>query len=446
MKSRFIIALSYFSLLTLIACSGGGGGGVSGRCIVGSGDWCGTKLLGVAAATTRGYSVATDTNGNAYVAGVTGGNLDSQTKTGTNDFFVTKYNSTGTKQFTRLLGVAAVDTYGYSVATDASGNVFVAGYTDGNLDGQTKMGTIDFFVTKYNSTGTKLFTKLLGVASASTIGRSVATDASGNVFVAGHTNGALDSQTKTGTIDFFVTKYNSTGTKQFTRLLGVASASTRGFSVATDASGNVYVAGETNGSLPSNTLAGTTDSFVAKYNSAGTWVFTKQLGVASANTSGLSVATDASGNVFVAGYTQGALDGQTKTDTRDFFVTKYDSTGAKQFTRLLGVAAAHTFGLSVATDASGNVFVAGYTDGALDSQTKTGTRDFFVTKYDSTGTKQFTRLLGVAAANTYGRSVATDASGNVFVAGYTDGNLDGNTLTGSNDFFVTKYDSSGVKQ
>lgn len=58
------------------------------------------------------------------------------------------------------------------------------------------------------------------------------------------------------------------------------------------------------------------------------------------------------------------------------------------------------------------------------------------------GTKQ----LGVAGQSTYGRSVATDANGNVYVAGYTRGGLDLNTLTGTYDSFVTKYDSSGVKQ
>ena len=58
------------------------------------------------------------------------------------------------------------------------------------------------------------------------------------------------------------------------------------------------------------------------------------------------------------------------------------------------------------------------------------------------GTKQ----MGVAGQPTYGYSVATDASGNVFVAGNTTGGLDGNTLTGTQDFFVTKYNASGVRQ
>jgi hypothetical protein len=102
--------------------------------------------------------------------------------------------------------------------------------------------------------------------------------------------------------------------------------------------------------------------------------------------------------------------------------------------------------MSVATDASGNVYVAGFTNGGLDGHTLTGTRDFIVTKYDSSGVKQYTRQLGVAGKETYGLSVATDAIGNVYVAGYTNGGLDGNTQTGTQDLFVTKYNSNGVKQ
>jgi hypothetical protein len=69
-----------------------------------------------------------------------------------------------------------------------------------------------------------------------------------------------------------------------------------------------------------------------------------------------------------------------------------------------------------------------------------------VTKYNSFGAKQWTRQLGASGADTRGQSIATDANGNIFVGGYTNGGLDGNTLTGSWDFFVTKYDSAGTKQ
>ena len=292
----------------------------------------------------------------------------------------------------------------------------------------------------------KLYTKQLGVSTKVTLGYGVATDASGNVYVTGYTTGGLDGNTLTGTNDFFVTKYDSSGVKQYTKQLGVSTKVTQGLGVATDASGNVFVAGYTTGGLDGNTLTGTRDFFVTKYNSSGVKQYTRQLGVAGVITQGNYVATDASGNVYVAGYTAGALDGNTLTGTQDFFVTKYDSSGVKQYTKQLGVATKVTQGLNVATDASGNVYVAGETRGELDGNTLTGTQDFFVTKYDSSGVKLYTKQLGVSTKATLGYGVDTDASGNVYVAGGTSGGLDGNTLTGTQDFFVTKYNSSGVKQ
>ena len=102
--------------------------------------------------------------------------------------------------------------YAYGVATDSSGNVYVAGGTNGGLDGNTNAGNTDLFVVKYNSSGTKQWTKQLGTSSHD-YARGVATS-SGNVYVAGSTWGALDNNTNAGDMDLFVVKYNSSGTKQ----------------------------------------------------------------------------------------------------------------------------------------------------------------------------------------------------------------------------------------
>jgi hypothetical protein len=234
--------------------------------------------------------------------------------------------------------------------------------------------------------------------------------------------------------------------KLYTKQLGVATGTNQGGYLTTDVSGNVYVAGFTNRGLDGNTLTGTQDFFFTKYNSSGVKQYTKQLGVATKSTSSKSVATDVNGNVYVTGQTLGGLDGNTLTGIIDVFVTKYDSSGVKQYTKQLGVSAKVTQGNGVATDVSGNIYVTGRTTGGLDGNTLTGTGDFFFTKYDSSGVKLYTRQLGVAGTGTLGLSVTTDASSSVYVAGQTGGGLDGNTLTGTDDFFVTKYNSSGVKQ
>ena len=410
--------------------------------------WVGTKQLGAADQITFGNALATDSGGNVYVAGSTKGGLDGNTLTGTYDFYLSKYSSSGVRLYTKQLGVAGRDTVATAVATDANDNVYVAGYTTGGLYGNNMQqdSTHEVFISKYDSNGVKQFTRQLGVAGEKKVGIAIAIDASGNIFVAGYTTGALDGYTMTGTVDSFFSKYNSEGVKQFTRLLGVASKETRGYGVATDASGNVFVAGYTEGSLDDNALTGTRDFFVTKYDPSGVKQFTRQLGAVGAVTVGTAVTTDDNGDVFVAGYTEGSLDGNTLTGSRDFFVTKYNPSGVKQFTRQLGAVGAVTVGNEVATDLVGDVFVTGSTTGALDGNARTGIHDVFVTKYSPNGVKLFTRQLGVAGRETYGNGVATDPVGDVFVAGSTSGGLDGNIQTGVYDFFVTKFDPDGVKQ
>ena len=87
----------------------------------------------------------------------------------------------------------------------------------------------------------------------------------------------------------------------------------------------------------------------------------------------------------------------------------------------------------------------GYTKGGLDGNTSSGSADLFVVKYNSSGTKQWTKQLGSSDVD-YAEGVAVDSSGNVYAAGSTGGGLDGNTNSGSGDFFLVKYNSSGVKQ
>ena len=95
------------------------------------------------------------------MTGKTGGGLDGNTSSGLTDIFLVKYNSSGTKQWTKQLGTSDYD-WGNGVSTDSSGNVYVTGKTEGGLDGNTSSGLTDIFLVKYNSSGTKQWTKQLG--------------------------------------------------------------------------------------------------------------------------------------------------------------------------------------------------------------------------------------------------------------------------------------------
>jgi hypothetical protein len=219
--------------------------------------------------------------------------------------------------------------------------------------------------------------------------------------------------------------------------------------VVTDASGNVYITGTTNHGLNGNFQSGTRDFFLTKYDSSGARVYTRQMGISGLATWGVAVALDTSGYVYVVGTTFGGLDGNTLTGTSDSFLTKYDSSGTKIYTRQIGVPGADTWGLAVATDARGNGYIAGITFGGLDGNTLAGTSDSFLTKYSPSGTKLYTKQLGATGADTYGEAVEIDADGSVVVSGVTSGGLDGNICVGSWigswNSFVTKYNNAGTK-
>ncbi|MCL8312754.1 SBBP repeat-containing protein [Leptospira interrogans] len=398
-----------------------------------------TRLLGVAGASTTAYGITSDSLGNVYTTGMTSGNLDGQVQSGTQDLFVTKYDGNGNKQWTRLLGVAGIQTLARGITSDNLGNVYTTGTTFGNLDGQALSGTQDLFVTKYDGSGNKQWTRLLGVAGATTQANGISRDIFNNLHVSGYTLGNLDGQALSGIQDLFVTKYDTGGNKQWTRLLGVAGQITQGNGVAFDSSGNIYLTGRTSGNLDGQALSGIQDLFVTKYDTGGNKQWTRLLGVAGVSTTAYGITSDSLGNVYTTGVTSGNLDGQALSGTQDLFVTKYDTGGNKQWTRLLGVAGQITQANGIASDSSGNTYLTGRTSGSLDGQALSGTQDLFVTKYDSGGNKQWTRLLGIAGVSTTAYGITSDSLGDLYSTGITSGNLDGQILTGTQDLFVLKY-------
>ncbi len=211
------------------------------------------------------------------------------------------------------------------------------------------------------------------------------------------------------------------------------------YGIATDASGNIYITGYAAGNLDANVNAGSYDAFIAKYDTTGAKQWTKLLGSVGDDRA-YGIAVDASANVFITGYTSGTLDGNAIAGSYDAFVAKYDTTGAKQWTKLLG-SAGYDMATGAAVDASGNVYITGYTNGNL-AGGNSGSYDAFIAKYDTTGVIQWSRLLGTPGVD-YSTGIAIDTSGNVYFTGYTNGSLD-HMNAGGFDAFITKISTDGT--
>lgn len=326
-----------------------------------------------------GRAAACDAAGDVYIVGDTLGGLDGHSNAGTSgyDFFVAKYDSSGAKQWTRQFGTSG-DDQGLGAAADGDGNIYAVGFTTGVLDGNSHAGGEDVCVVKFNSAGVKQWTRLLG-SGGEDRANGVATDRDGNVYVAGETQGGLDGNANAGGYDMFVAKYNSSGHLQWSRQLGTTSFDV-GRACATDGNGNVYVAGETEAGIDGNGYGGTsTDLFVTKYNALGEKQWTRQLGT-SVEERVRGVAADFEGSVYVAGFTLSGLDDNVAAGGYDVFLTKYSPMGVKQWTRQIGTTATDRC-LGASSDSDGNIYLVGDTNGPLDMNSNAGGYDIFVTKY-----------------------------------------------------------------
>jgi hypothetical protein len=379
-----------------------------------------------------GTGVSVDANGNVYVTGTTLTNaLPGQTGAGGADAFVMKFNASGMPEWSRQFGSSEGDSsYGSSV--DADGNVYVVGDTFGTLTGQANAGGSDAFVVKYTASGALLWIQQIATSFTDHAG-AVGVDSNGNVHVAGYTAGALTGQTNAGTFDAFVVKYDASGTLVWARQFGTDSGDyARGVGVT--ATGTVYLAGSTRGTLPAQTSAGAEDAFIARYSSSGTLNWTRQFGTVGVDQV-MALSVESTGDSYIAGSTTGPLSGQTHAGGVDAFVMKYDSGGTWQWTRQFGTGGDEE-GLAVHVDWGGNAFVAGYTTDTLPEQTTVGQRDAFVTKYDVSGTLGWTRQFGTQEDDS-AAGVGADMAGNAYVAGYTGGEFPGETRAGGvQDTFV----------
>jgi hypothetical protein len=433
-KSFFpLIVLAVFLLFLLPAC---GGGGEEDSGSPSTSAWVGTQQFGTPYNDT-GYGVALDGSGNIYIAGSTGGNLDGFISEGLLDIFLSKFASSGNRIGSKQLGTSG-DDIAYAVATDTSGNIYITGSTGGSLPGWTSSGGKDIFLAKFDSSGNIIFVNQFGT-NQDDVAYGIAVDTGGNIYITGSTGGNLGT-TSAGGLDIFLTKFDSSGNRIFTQQFGT-NQDDIGYGVIADNSGNLYITGSTRGILGSSSF-GLLDVFLAKFNSSGVNQVIVQFG-SDQDDVGYSIGLYGSDNIYITGSTGGNLPGNTSSGLTDIFLAKFNSSGANQFLRQLGTTG-RDVGNSVAVDDGGNVYVVGSTEGGLLGNRASGMSDMFLVKFNSSGVTQFARQLGTPLNDiAYGLAIGgTD----IYITGSTEGNLDGKPSYGQADMFLVKYDTSGVKK
>jgi subtilisin family serine protease len=189
--------------------------------------------------------------------------------------------------------------------------------------------------------------------------------------------------------------------------------------------------------------AGLSDAFLAKYDKNGILQWKQQDGTLGYDEA-KGIAVDALGNSYVTGWTDGELGG-----SRDAWLSKYDSNGILQWKKLLSSSVSNeNTGYDISKGAitlgqDGAVYLTGYTQGNLDGANR-GQADAFVAKFDSNGDRVWVRQVGSGAWDE-ANGAAADSDGNVYIAGITQGKL-GDAQQGDKDAWVAKFNSNGTRQ
>ena len=383
-----------------------------------------------------------DSSENIYIVGTTNGNLNENNNFGENDIFLIKYDNSGNIKWTRQIGSTDNDS-GNRVSVDSSDNVYVTGYVKGSLDNKTYLSNRDSFLINYDSEGNINWSIQFGTIDWDTA-YGIHTDKLNNVFVAGNSHGSMDNLTQFGNADLFLSKYDSNGINQWTRQIGSS-----GFEICwdlkLDSLGNSYVAGRTDGIIEGKNY-GSADALLLKYDSNGNKIWSKQFGTSSQDHA-ISLSIDSSNNVYVTGSTQGDLGGTNKgcdngigetCFLRDVYLRKYDSNGTIQWTNQIGTGFDDE-SWRMTVDSKDNIYLTGYTNGNLDGNTNVGNSDIFIIKYNSDGIKQWVKLTGTSVEDKP-TGIYVDSNENIFISGYTQGSLDGNTNKGGFDSFLLKME------
>jgi hypothetical protein len=353
---------------------------------------------------------------------------------------------------------------GNAIAVNAAGEVFIAGGFSGSVNfgaiPLVSLGGYDVFLAKYDANGTHLWSQRFG-STGNDVAQAVAVDNLGNVVVTGTFYGTVSfggaNLVTNGFDDIFLAKFNSGGTHQWSKGFGSSGFSEAGRSVAVSYQGDVFITGNFKNTANfggSNLVAtGLDDIFLAKFNAAGTHLWSKRFGSFGSDF-GNSVGVTSLGAVYLTGDFEqlvnfGGAD-LMSAGSADIFLALFNGSGVHAWSKRFGGTLIDS-GHGVAVDETDHAVVTGIFSGTADfggGNVLSQNGDVFVAKYDIAGNYRWMQS-GGSSYSDEGNAVAVDSWGNVYVTG--DFQSTGSfawyapyiVSAGGSDAFILRYSANG---
>ncbi len=365
-------------------------------------------------------AAATDSAGNVYVTGFTYGDGTGK------DYYTVRYNAEdGSPEWSATYnGPGSGDDVPSAIAVDDSG-VYVTGTSLGDPTGQGQ----DIYTVKYDrDSGTMIWDdRYDGPAHFGDGGNDLALDNTGNPHEAGFVHRGMVKKHA----DYITLKYSSLSGEI---IWNEGYDSTRNgndvaTAIAVDKSGNVYVTGKSQESLPTGST--THDFLTIMYNSSGRLQWTARddgpgFGDDEPTDIALHEVSPDEVYIYVTGYTTGGTLGA------DYYTVKYDEEGNDLWPggrTYNGPGNGDDVVTSIAVDGlTGDVYVTGKSPG-------TNGFDYATVKYSSDGTQSWDSRHDGGIGNDEAVAIAVDGE-DIYVAGFI-------TTAADKDIFLIKYDTSG---
>ena len=336
------------------------------------------------------YGMACDTSANIYVSGTTySSGLASSGAylsypPGNGDAFLAKFSDSGILHWATYFGGQKSDNV-CDLATDKSGNVYMFGTTlstsgiaIGNVGKTSYSGYEDGFLAKFNSSGYPIWCTYYGGNNTSRA-QGIAIDASDNIFITGFSyatdiasSGAYQS-TLAGSQDAFIARFSSSGAMSWSTYFGGIYTDT-GNKISTDASGNIYIAGNslstglaTSGAYQTKCYITNDDVFLACFSGAGALKWCTYLGNIGGDFS-TGICTYLDQYVYICGYTndsigiasKGAYQSSFGGGAQDGFIAKFKTDGSLVWSSYYGGKGADGL-YSIDVDSFDHIYFGGYT-------------------------------------------------------------------------------------
>ncbi|MGH6871702.1 MAG: beta strand repeat-containing protein [Rhizomicrobium sp.] len=357
---------------------------------------------------TTAQSTVVDAQGNVYVVGNATGNFGNQLNQASQDVVLSKYDSAGNLQWTKLLGSTGTAS-GYSLAVDPTGGVVVAGSTTADLTtAAIANGNADSFVTKFAADGSQTWTTQIQTLNANQA-NAVSVDASGNVYIGGKVSGVIGAgQTSQGGSDAYLAKITSAGKLSYEQQFGT-SGSDSVAATAVTADGSLIVASVQNGHAILSKYAG------GDATTAPVW----QMDAGDLKGGSIGGLAISGSQIYISGTTSNtalnapvAAASSGGSDAFVFSATDNGMDASANQVSYVGTAATDSGGaLTVAAD--GTVYLTGTTTGTFAGETRNvaGVNNMFVSALAPDGSIAWTHQYGGASGQSTGNGIAIDTQG-----------------------------------